>query len=110
MVITHKISIAELRRKYDVVIGWGTSRSEYIMKYNPCIYQMDYMVDINRKLEGQTICGMKISSVDILKNFLNKRLCIIVFPNIEEAVIQEASKYLENYDIVVSALVDNGGG
>lgn len=109
MVITSKISITELRKKYDVLIGWGVGRNEYIRKYNPYMFSMDYMIDINKELEGKIICGMKISNIDILEKLADKHVCFIVFPNIEQAVDQEVSKHVKDYDIVVSALVELGG-
>lgn len=110
MVITSRISAAELREKYDVLIGWGVGRNEYIRKYNPFLFPMDYMIDINKELEGKTICGMKVSNTDILEKVADNHVCFIVFPNIEQSVEQEVSKYVKNYDIVVSALIELGGG
>lgn len=109
MVITNKTSIEDLKAQYDVLIGWEVSRSEYIMKYSLCAYRLDYMIDMNKGWEGKTVCGLTVSGVDILKKFADSHVCIIVFPNIEEAVAYEASKYLKNYDMVVSALIDFGG-
>lgn len=70
---------------------------------------MDYMIDINKELEGKTICGMKVSNTDILEKVADNHVCFIVFPNIEQSVEQEVSKYVKNYDIVVSALIELGG-
>lgn len=109
MTITTKITVAELRNKYDVLIGWGVGKNAYVRKYNPCLFSMDYMIDTNKELEGKIICGMKISNIDILEEMADKKICFIVFPNIEQAVNQEASRYVKNYDMVVAALVDAGG-
>ncbi|MCR2049394.1 hypothetical protein NSB25_19215 [Acetatifactor muris] len=105
MTITKRIPIEELREKYDVLVGWGVGRNEYLLKYNPYLFSLDYMIDIDRRLEGKTICGMKISNVDILDRIRDKYICFIVFPNIEQAVEQEASKHVKNFDIVVAALL-----
>lgn len=66
---------------------------------------------MNPGYHGKTICGMTISNVDILKKFAEHSVCFIVFPNIEQAVDEEAKKYLKNYDTMVSGLVEyNLGG
>ena len=109
MKITSRVSAEELREKYDMLIGWGAAKNEYMRKYNPCLFPLDYMIDINKELEGKIICGMKISNVDILEKLANDHVCFIIFPNIEQAVDQKASKYVKDYDTVVSALVDVGG-
>lgn len=109
MTITTKVTVAELRNKYDVLIGWGVGKNAYVRKYNPCLFSMDYMIDTNKELEGKIICGMKISNIDILEEMADKKICFIVFPNIEQAVNQEVSRYVKNYDMVVAVLVDAGG-
>ena len=109
MIITTKISVEELNKKYDVLIGWGAGRNEYVRKYNPCLFAMDYMIDMDKQLEGKVICGMKISNISILEKLADKYICFIVFPNIEKVVEQEAAKYIKNYDIIVSSLIVNGG-
>ena len=111
MVITKKVQTSELRGKYDVLIGWGCSKNEFILKYNPWLFPLDYMIDMNPGYHGKTICGMTISNVDILEKFAEHSVCFIVFPNIEQAVDEEAKKYLKNYDTIVSGLVEyNLGG
>lgn len=92
--------------KNDVLVGWGVGRKEYLLKYNPYLFPLDYMIDIDRRVEGRTICGMKISNVDILDKMRDKYICFIVFPNIEQAVEQEALKHVKNFDIVVAALME----
>lgn len=109
MIITTKTPVAELK-KYDLLIGWGVGRNEYVKKYNPCLFTMDYMIDVDEKLEGKTICGMKISNAHILDKLADKYICFIVFPNIEQAVEQEAAKYVKKYDIIISSLIENRGG
>ena len=109
MIITTKTSAEELKKKYDVLIGWGAGRNEYVRKYNPCLFAMDYMIDMDKQLEGKVICGMKISDIGILEKLADKYVCFIVFPNIEKVVEQEAAKYIKNYDLIVSSLIDRGG-
>ncbi len=41
----------------------GGSRNEYLLKYNPYLFSLDYTIDIDRRLEGKSVCGMKISKV-----------------------------------------------
>ncbi len=110
MTITNKVSAKELREKYDILIGWGAGRLEYISRYNPCLFPLDYMIDIDRRLEGKILCGMKISGIDILDDLKDKTVCFIVFPQIEQIIEEEVKKHLKNYDIVVSRLVEFGGG
>lgn len=110
MTITNRINIKELREKYDVLAGWGAGRIEYIPRYNPWLFPLDYMIDMDRKLEGKTLCGMKISSVDILDSLKDKMVCFIVFPQIEQSIEREINKHLNNYDMVISRLVEYEGG
>lgn len=110
MTITNKISAKELREKYDILAGWGAGRLEYIPRYNPCLFPLDYMIDMDKKLEGKTLCGMKVSGIDILDDLKDKTVCFIVFPQIEQIIEEEIKKHLKNYDIVVSRLVESGGG
>lgn len=109
MTITNKISAKELREKYDILAGWGAGRLEYIPRYNPCLFPLDYMIDMDKKLEGKTLCGMKVSGIDILDDLKDKTVCFIVFPQIEQIIEEEIKKHLKNYDIVVSRLVESGG-
>jgi len=47
MIITTRTSAAELHNKYDTLIGWGAGRNEYVRKYNPCLFAMDYMIEFH---------------------------------------------------------------
>lgn len=53
-------SAEELRKKYDVLIGWGAGRDAFSKCYNPFGYKLDVMIDTARNLQGMIINGIKI--------------------------------------------------
>lgn len=108
MKIIEKISANKIREIYDCVIGWGAGRMEFEKRYHPFLWPMDYMIDEKDGQQGKLICGMEICNKAVLKNLTDRRLCVIIFPNVEDDVIQELEKAgIKDYDTVVARLVES---
>lgn len=106
MIITKPTEIKELRKNYDLLIGWGNSRIEFERRYNPTMYKLDYMINGKADNAGEIICGMEIQSPDILKYIpTDKKILIIIFPNIENRIIEQASHILPNADTIIHRLI-----
>lgn len=108
---TEKTDIHELRQKYDYLIGWGVGRKEYCLRYNPSLYQLDYLIDGLDREVGSVICGMKVSPKSILKKFMKdsnpkRKICFILFPNPEYEILAQIMEYLEEFDFIVSRLIE----
>lgn len=100
-----------LREKYDYLIGWGVARLEFCERYNPFMYKLDYLIDKSEKCVGKFYGGMEVKSIDdvLSKSELkNKKVCFIIYPNVELEVIDTIKKYLKDFDTIVSRLVDCG--
>ena len=107
MKITYKLDCNKLKNDYDLVVGWGVARNEYERKYNPLMYQLDYMIDGMGRCVGDIICGNKIWDKDILKELVDQKILFVVFPNIENSVIEYANQIgIKRFDTIVSRLID----
>lgn len=102
---TKMTSARELRGKYDGLIGWGAGRDAFSKCYNPFLYKLDVMVDAAEALKGQTINGMKIESPSQLTEYKDKKICLVIFPNLEDEIIAEAERYISIFDTIVGSLV-----
>ena len=101
----------DLRNEYKYLVGWGAGKEEYFMHYNPAMYHLDYMIDINEAYHGKTICGVQISGKQILKELKDQgKICVIIYPNAEYEIIEQISEYLDDFDIIVSRLIESRGG
>ena len=101
----------DLRNEYKYLVGWGAGKEEYFMHYNPAMYHLDYMIDINEAYHGKTICGVQISGKQILKELKDQgKICVIIYPNAECEIIEQISEYLDDFDIIVSRLIESRGG
>jgi len=98
-------SAEELRKKYDVLIGWGAGRDAFSKCYNPFGYKLDVMIDTARNLQGMIINGIKIEAPSQVVKYKDKKICLIIFPNLEEEIIAEAEQYLSEFDTIVGSLV-----
>ena len=103
---TCKTNINELRTSYDYLVGWGAGRDEYDRRYNLSLYQLDYMIDAAEENWGKIRCGIMMESQEILKNLVGKKVCFIIYPNIELEIMPEIEKYLKEYDFIASRLID----
>ena len=92
---TCKTNINELRTSYDYLVGWGAGRDEYDRRYNLSLYQLDYMIDAAKENWGKIRCGIKMESQEILKNLVGKKVCFIIYPNIELEIMPEIEKHLK---------------
>lgn len=106
---TKKINLEDLTENYDVMVGWGVGEEEFCKQYNPFLYKLDYMIDKNVCLQGQTFNGIVVSNPKVLSELKGKKVCIIIFPNLENEIIQNALEYLDEFDTIVSRLlyIDN---
>ena len=62
-------------------------------------------MDTARGLQGNVINGIKIENPSILDKYKDKKICLVIFPNLEEEIIAEAEQYLSNFDTIVGSLV-----
>ena len=108
MKYVERTSIKELREKYDYIVGWGNSIIEFERKYNPLLYKLDYMINGQGKNVGDIICGCEISSPEVTREILDKKVCVIIYPNIEQECMQQIQELLPNADTIVGRLVDAG--
>lgn len=103
-----RTKVEELRKKYDLLIGWGNGIIEFERKYNPSMYKLDYMINGQGKNVGEIICGCKISGPDVLKGFSGKKVCVIIYPNIEQECLNQIHLLLPEADTIIGRLVDAG--
>ena len=104
---TEMQKISFLRKKYKYLVGWGAGREEFFRHYNPAMYHLDYMVDINEAYHGKTICGVQISDRQILKGLKDQgKICVIIYPNAEYEIMEQAREYMDDFDVIVSRLID----
>lgn len=102
-----KTNIDYLRNKYKLLIGWGAAQKEFITKYNPMMYQLDYLIDANERLNNTIKCGISISNPEILNSLKDEKdICFIIFPNTEIEIIEQINQYMTDYDFIVSRLVE----
>ena len=103
---TKRMHVDELRTKYDHLIGWGAGKDEFLTRYNPSLYRLDYMIDGKDNYVGEIRCGMKISSKAILKELVGRKICFVIYPHAEDEIVQQIREYIEDFDIIVSKLLD----
>ena len=103
-----RTKVEELRKKYDLLIGWGNGAIEFERKYNPAMYKLDYMINGQGKNVGDIICGCKISGPDVLKDISEKKVCVIIYPNIEQECLDQVHLLLPGADTIIGRLVDSG--
>ena len=103
-----RTKVEYLRERYDVLVGWGNSVVEFERKYNPSLYKLDYVINGQGKNVGDIICGCKISSPGVVKEFMGKKVCVIIYPNIEQECLDQIYKILPDADTIIGRLVDVG--
>lgn len=103
---TKTVDYKKLRSKYDYIVGWGTSQKEYMRNYNPFMYKIDYMVNGKGECIGEYFCGNLIYSPDILEGLKGKKVCVIIFANMEYEIIPQIKDYIQDADTIVSRLVN----
>ena len=112
MRLLEKTKISVLKERYDYIVGWGAAEREFVKRYNVSMYQMDCMIDGDESKIGRIICGCEIQRKDILKEYLrdktDKKILIVIFPNCEEEIENQAREYLSEFDTIVARLVDFG--
>lgn len=96
----------ELRNRYDLLIGWGNGIIEFERKYNPFMYKLDYMINGQGKNVGEVICGCEINGPEIVTSFADKKVCVIIYPNIEQECLDQISMLLPDADTIIGRLVD----
>lgn len=103
---TCKTKIEDLRNNHDLLIGWGAASNEFERRYNPSYYKLDYMIDADNSKRGDKVCGIRIDSKDILKDFKGKKICFVLFPNLEQEIIEQITEYIGEFDSIVARLVE----
>ncbi len=101
--------IEYLKDNYDYLVGWGVGRDEFLGRYNPSLYHLDYMIDGRDHCVGQIKCGMKISPKSVLNEIKDKgTICFIIYPNPELEIIQQIQEFVTDFSVIVSRLVNCG--
>lgn len=103
-----RTSCEELRKNYDVLVGWGNSVVEFERYYNPTLYKLDYLINGEGKDIGEKICGLVLSDASVLEELKDKKVCVIIYPNVEDRLLEQINKFLPNADTIVGRLVDTG--
>lgn len=103
-----RTKVEELRKKYDLLIGWGNGIIEFERKYNPFLYKLDYMINGQGKNVGDIICGCRIYGPEVLQMMRDKKVCVIIYPNIEQECLNQIHELLPEADTIVGRLVDTG--
>lgn len=107
MKYTKKTSIEEIRATHDVVIGGGNSIVQFERFYNPALYKLDGLINGQSRNVGKTVCGYTINPPEYLERFAGKRICVIIYPNIENECLEQIGKIAPEADSIVGRLVDN---
>ena len=97
-----------LKKRYEYIVGWGTSLVEFERQYRPDRYKLDCMVNGAGCSIGETICGCIIEAPDAVKRFAESKVCVVVYPNIENVIFPQIKEYLPGADTIVGRLVDCG--
>lgn len=97
----------QLEKEYDIIIGWGTMDYEFCRRYNPTLYRMDYLVNGLSDGKGSVLCGKKVHGPDLFEkvNIDNKKVLVIIYPNIEDIIYAQVSQLLPNADTIIHRLI-----
>ena len=109
MRITKCLRADSIRNEYDYLIGWGNSQYLFERCYRPLHYQIDYMINGEGKNIGDTICGCRIRSTEVLKSIPNgAKILFIIFPNIEQTIIAQIESEMVGrpYDTIIAKLIE----
>lgn len=105
---TKKTSIEEIRRTHEVVLGWGNSVVQFERFYNPALYQLDGLINGQSLHVGDIVCGQEVRTPSYVEKFRGKRVCFIIYPNIEEECIAQIRQLIPEADTIIGRLVDCG--
>lgn len=100
--------IDELRKEYKHIFGWAPG-VEYYKRYSVNNYKLDGLIDGKSANVGDVICGNRISSPDMLTAFKDEKVCIIIYHNNEEEIIQQINDLNIDADTIISRLVRYDG-
>lgn len=95
--------VSELRKKYDVLAGWGTTGC-FTWYYHDTDYTLDYLVDGMEQNVGRKICGITVSPLSIFEKLKNQSVCIVVYPNFEQEIWKQIEK-LTQADVIFHSLL-----
>jgi hypothetical protein len=105
---TGPMHIDELRKEYKYIFGWSPG-IEYHKRYSANNYKLDGLIDGKSVNIGDVICGNRVSSPNILTEFKDEKLCIIIYHNNEEEIIQQINDLNIDADTIISRLVRYDG-
>ena len=105
-----RTSIEEIKKNYDIIVGWGNSVVEFERFYNPSLYKLDYLINGQSLNTGEVICGCKVYPPTILNEIKEsgKKICFIIFPNIEVECTKQIELFISDADTIVGRLIDCG--
>lgn len=99
--------INDLRKKYEYIIGWGNGAIEFEQHYNPSMYKLDYMVNGQGKNVDEKVCGCRIYGPELVRELQEKKICVVIYPNIEQTCLNQIRELLPNADTIIGRLVDS---
>lgn len=104
MKYTSRVTIEELREKYQNIIAWGTGPI-FTTNYSTDLFVIDYLVDGTGKHVGETVKGKVVDDISVLKNLEGKSI-IILYTIYERQVVEQIKDIKQNIDLVVYGLID----
>ena len=105
MRLTSSVKGDYLRAKYDVIIGWG-AKKEFLAVYNEEILQIDILVDGKNNNVGNSLKGVVVQDISVIRKYRDsKNILVVIYPNIEDEIIQQIKTELPNADTVCARLV-----
>ena len=99
----------KLRNRYSTIIGWGAG-VEFQTYHDQAALAFDYMIDGAGRNAGNMINGIVVQddgAVSELKD--NDSVLVVIYPNIENEIIQQVSALLPKADTIVARLLDIEG-
>lgn len=109
MRIIKKTMYQDLRKKYDVLIGWGAG-VEFQKYYNPMLLKLDAVIDGGNKNIGTIKNGILIQGIEAVGQYAeHDSVLVIIYPNIENEIILQVQQLLPKADTIVARLLDIEG-
>lgn len=99
----------ELRVKYHTIIGWGAG-VEFQRYYDHSVLAFDHMIDGAGRNIGEVVNGITIEGIEVLAQYKeDKSVLVVIYPNIENEIQLQISKFLPKADTIVARLLDIEG-
>lgn len=102
----HKEEYMKLRKRYAAIIGWGAG-VEFQKYYDHDILKFNHMIDGAGKNIGKVINGITVEGVETVAQYTDEdSVLVVIYPNIENEILQQISRLLPKADTIVARLLD----